>query len=80
MILSLTGMSGSGKTYWSQKLTDHGFSRICCDDLIEEKLAPELVKLGYSGIADVAAWLGQPYEPKFKENEAQYLKFEKQIL
>ena len=29
--------------------------RYCCDDLIETKLAPQLLAQGYKGIADVAA-------------------------
>ena len=38
MKISIVGMSGSGKTYWSKKLESEGFKRFCCDDLIEEKL------------------------------------------
>ncbi|MDA2935730.1 hypothetical protein MYX06_00715 [Patescibacteria group bacterium AH-259-L05] len=79
MIISLIGMSGSGKTYWSQKLADQRFYNICCDDLIEEKLAPELNKLGYSGISDVAQWLGQPYDAQFRRNQSMYLEHEKQV-
>lgn len=80
MILSLIGMSGTGKTYWSQKLADHGFYNICCDEKIEEKLAPELKKLGCDGINDVAQWLGQPYDKQFKRNQSMYLKHEKQVI
>ncbi|MDA2922208.1 hypothetical protein MYX07_02995, partial [Patescibacteria group bacterium AH-259-L07] len=80
MIISLIGMSGSGKTYWSQKLAGQGFLHICCDDLIEEKLASELKKQGYSGISGVAQWLGQPYEPQFKRNQNIYLAREKQVM
>lgn len=80
MIISLIGMSGSGKTYWSKKLAQNGFTRICVDDLIENKLFSDLSKMGYQGIAGVAKWMGQPYEPKFKENQSYYLKAEKQIM
>ena len=80
MIISLIGMSGSGKTYWSKKLAQNGFTRICVDDLIENKLFSNLLKMGYQGIAGVAKWMGQPYEPKFKENQSYYLKAEKQIM
>jgi len=80
MKLTLIGMSGSGKTYWSKRLAERGFRHICCDDLIEEKLAPELARFGYSGIGDVAKWLGEPYEPQFERNQAKYLAFEKEVM
>lgn len=80
MIISLIGMSGSGKSYWSKQLEKVGFKRICCDDLIEEKLSEELKKLGYSGIADVSKWMGQPYEPQFKKTSSQYLAYENLVM
>lgn len=80
MIISLIGMSGSGKTYWSKKLAQNGFTRICVDDLIEKKIFPELKSVGPTGIKKMAKWMGQPYEPKFKENQSYYLKAEKQIM
>lgn len=80
MIISLIGMSGSGKTYWSQKLADQGFLYIGCDDLIEQKLEPELKKLGYSGIRDVSQWLGQPYDQQFRKNQEKYIQFEIEIV
>lgn len=80
MIISLIGMSGTGKTYWSKKLVQYGFTHICCDDLIENKLATELKKLGYKGIKGVAKWVGQPYEVQFKKRQKKYLKSEKQVM
>lgn len=80
MIISLVGMSGSGKTYWSKKLTDQGFSHICCDDLIEYKLVKELVELGYSGIKGVAQWLGQPYEQQFHKNQEKFMQSETEVM
>lgn len=63
-----------------QKLQHLGFKHICCDDLIEEKLSPELTKLGYKGIADMAKWLGQPYDKQFTKNEKRYLELEKETM
>lgn len=84
MKISLIGMSNSGKTHWSTKLSQElekiGFARFCCDDLIEQKLDKELKKQGFSGIADVARWMGQPYEKKYKENSQKYLKLEKEAM
>jgi len=44
MTISLVGMSGTGKTYWSKQLESKGFKRFCCDDLIGEKLGTVLKK------------------------------------
>lgn len=80
MILSLIGMSGSGKTYWSRNLAEFGFERISCDDRIEEILRMELARAGHSGIQGVARWMGQPYEAGYAERQAAYLSSEIQVL
>lgn len=80
MKISIIGMSNSGKTYWSKKLEKMGFRYFGCDDFIEKKLRKELKRLGYSGINDVAKWIGQPYEERYKINSQRYLKIEKQTV
>lgn len=81
MKLSLIGMSGSGKSYWSKKLQEQkGFKRFCSDDLIEKKLSSELKKFGYSGLHDVAKWLGQPFNLQNEERSRKYLYFEKEAM
>lgn len=80
MILALIGMSNSGKTYWSKKLEKIGFKRFGCDDIIEKKLEKELINLGYSGINDVAKWMGQPYDKQYPQTSTKYLDFEKESL
>lgn len=80
LAISLIGMSNIGKSYWSKKLSGLGFKHICCDDLIEAQLEPELTRLGYKGIADMAKWLGQPYDKQFKTNEKTYLNLEKATM
>lgn len=81
MKISLIGMSGSGKSYWSQKLQkENGFKRFCCDDIIEQKFGNELKELGYAGLQDVAKWMGQPFDPQYKENSSKYLNFEKETM
>ena len=79
MRLSLIGMAGSGKSYWSRKLAEHGFRRFCCDDMIEAKLAPELTKPDGT-MMKVAEWMGFPYEPHYQECESQYLAYEAEVL
>jgi shikimate kinase len=80
MILSFIGMSGSGKSHWSKKLQEKGFKRFCCDDLIEEKLRDEFKRIGFSGIQDVAKWMGQPFDPQHKRSSKKYLQFENEVL
>lgn len=80
LLISLIGMSGSGKSYWSAKLQEQGFQRFCCDDLIEARLDDELKKLGYSGIHDVAKWMGQPYDEQYERTSKRYLDLEGEVM
>ena len=66
-------MSGSGKTFWTRKLAAAGWKSVCCDDLIEQRLAPRLAAGGYSGINGVAAWMGWPNSVTYVQREAEYL-------
>jgi shikimate kinase len=78
MRLSLIGMAGSGKSYWSRRLSRQGFTR-CCDDMIAEKLAPEL-KRPDGGTMKVSEWMGFPYEPYYEERESRYLTYEIEVM
>lgn len=80
MKISLIGMSGAGKTYWAQKFESIGFRRYSCNDIIEEKLGSELKKLGYSGIRDVAKWMGQPYEKQYAKTSKRFLELERETM
>jgi len=71
--LALVGMSGSGKSFWTKKLAAAGWRSVCCDDLIEQRLAPRLVAGGHSGINGVAAWMGWPNSATYAQREAEYL-------
>jgi hypothetical protein len=71
--LALVGMSGSGKSFWTKKLAAAGRRSVCCDDLIEQRLAPRLAAGGYSGINGVAAWMGWPNSVTYGQREAEYL-------
>jgi shikimate kinase len=79
MHLSLVGMSGSGKSFWSEKLSRAGFRRICCDDLIAARLVSELGSEGGS-IAAVGRWMGFPFERHYRKREASYLACEKEVM
>jgi len=72
-------MAGSGKSYWSKKLAQHGFKRFCCDDLIAAKLAPELTMSDGTKIS-MGKWMGFPYECHYKKHESTYLTYEIEVL
>src|ERR1700731_1385618 len=66
-------MSGAGKSHWTRKLAGAGFRAISIDDRIERKLAPELSAGGHHGIGGVAAWMGWPDQPDYRERAQKYL-------
>ena len=74
--LALIGMSGSGKSHWVKNLNALGCPTVCCDDLIEARLAAVLKRGGYQGINGVAAWMGWPDSPTYLERESEYLREE----
>ncbi len=80
LVLTVVGMSNVGKTRWSKRLRSLGFEDIHCDDLIEARLSHRLTALGYSGLADISRWLGQPYDERYSENQREYISIEKQVM
>lgn len=80
LVITLMGMSNIGKTHWSKKLKKLNFEHKCCDDLIENILESELKAMGYKGLADLAKWLGHPFESQFPNNQANYLKHENSVM
>src|ERR1700688_2832021 len=78
--LALVGMSGSGKSFWTKKLAEAGWRSVCCDDLIEQRLAPRLAAGGHSGINGVAAWMGWPNSVTYGQREAEYLAEETGVM
>lgn len=71
--IALIGMSGAGKSFWTKKLAEAGHPTVCCDDRIEQRLAPRLSAGGFTGINGVAAWMGWPDSRTYVEREADYL-------
>ena len=71
LILSFTGMSNIGKTYWSKQFTTKlNFKHFDCDSLIKAKLASRLkTHWQSSGLSDVSEWMGQPYDKRFPANQ-----------
>jgi shikimate kinase len=79
MRISLIGMAGAGKSYWSERLAKQGFRRFCCDDLIAAKLAPHLTRPDGT-VMETGEWMGFPYERDYKQRESQYLSCEIEVL
>lgn len=77
--LSLIGMAGIGKSYWAMKLEAQGFRRFCCDDLIEEKLGPELIRPNGTTMS-MGEWMGFPFHEGYREREHTYLTHEIEVL
>ncbi len=74
--LALLGMSGSGKTFWTNRLAEAGFPTVSCDGRIKERLQRDLEAIRLRGIGGVAAWMGWPDHPAYREREAKYLEAE----
>jgi len=79
MRISLIGMSGCGKSYWTKKLAGSGFRAFYCDDMIEDGLAPELMKPD-GGRMEVGEWMRFPFDPGYQSRESRYLSLEKAVL
>lgn len=79
MLLSLIGMSGSGKSFWSAKLAGIGYKRFCCDDLITDRLAFELKREDGSAMS-LGEWMGFPFQPGYERKEEVYLACEKEVV
>lgn len=77
--LSLIGMSGSGKSQWSERLEKNGFRRFCCDDMIAAALESELRQPDGS-MLEMGRWMGFPYQERYAEREAKYLAREIEVL
>lgn len=80
LAICFVGMSNCGKSHWSRALHEQlDFSLISVDDVIEEKLKPELAKDGHEGIGGLAAWMGFPSDARFARNQAIYLEAEEDV-
>jgi shikimate kinase len=79
MRIALIGMSGTGKSYWSQRLAQTGFERFGCDDRIGRRLA-QRQGLGDSSIEAIGRWMGLPFEAGYQARERQYLELEHRVL
>ncbi len=79
MLITLMGMSGTGKSYWSQKMETAGFKRYGCDEMISDRL---INKLGIHPGDDfeMHAWVGFPYEKTHAERAKLYFETEIEVM
>lgn len=78
-MLSLIGMSGSGKSYWAEKLSRRGFKIFCLDSLIARKLFAELKREDGSSMS-LGEWMGFPFQEGYQARENLYLSAERQLM
>ena len=77
--LALIGMSGAGKSYWSKKMEEKGYRWYNCDEMIAERLGPELSGKGNTTL-NLAKWMGQPFSEGYIEAEKLYLELEEAVV
>jgi hypothetical protein len=72
-------MSGSGKSYWAEKLSRRGFRRFCLDSLIAQQLCAKLRREDGS-LMSLGEWMGFPFQEGYQGREDLYLSAEKQLM
>ena len=77
--LALIGMSGAGKSYWSEKMEEKGYRWYNCDKMIAERLGPEILGKGNS-TKNLAQWMGQPFSEGYIKAEKLYLDLEENVV
>lgn len=77
--LALIGMSGAGKTYWSERIAASGLRRYGCDSLIAEQLRP-LLSRPDGTVMRMGEWMGLPSDLCYAEREQQYLGLESSVM
>ena len=77
--LTLIGMSGAGKSYWSKKMEEKGYRWYNCDEMIAERLGTVLPSEGKTTL-NLAKWMGQPFSEGYIDAEKLYLKLEEAVV
>lgn len=80
MKITLIGMSGLGKSYWSLKMADSGFRRFSCDEMITQKLMKNELTREDGSIMDLGEWMHFPYQPEYQSKADIYLETERKVL
>ena len=62
-----------------EKNAKQGYRSIICDNLIAEQLGP-LISSSEKSTLGLAAWMGKPDQPGYKEAQAKYLELETKVV
>ena len=79
MRITLIGMSGSGKSFWSSVLSRQGFHYLGCDREIGRRLVDE-GRLSAGSLDSIGRWMGFPFEAEYTRRETLYLGHEKAVM
>jgi len=79
--LCLVGMSGIGKSHWSERLVrEAGCTRHDCDGDIAARLSTIVpVASGESPVNALGVWMGMPWSDGYAAREARYLALEEDV-
>lgn len=77
--IALIGMSNIGKSYWGKELQKDGYGWFECDEKINGRLNAELQTKGFSGLAETARWMGQPFDTQYPTTSRKYLELEESV-
>jgi hypothetical protein len=77
--LSLIGMAGIGKSYWSMRLKACGFKRFCCDERIAEKLGSALIRSDGTTMS-MGEWMGFPFHDGYQARAHLYMAYEAEVV
>jgi shikimate kinase len=78
--ITLVGMSGVGKSWWTARLAAVGFRHHDCDAAIAARLG-DLVRPepGEAPVRALGRWMGMPWSDGYAEREARYLALEAEV-
>lgn len=78
--LTLVGMSGVGKSWWSARLASRGFVHHDCDAAIAARLGDLVTPApGEPPVQALGRWMGMPWSAGYADREARYLALEAEI-
>lgn len=86
-IITFIGMSGVGKSYWTEKFAAQGYTTYSVDDilateldqLIQQESGNQAVSYADTKVGDLAKWMGFPDDERYPQNSKIYLDYESRV-